>query len=69
MTAPHVTVQRVRGRLVEIEVGEVAGIGWVAVGVVKEGLPHEEGMRFEATGATRGEAELRLSAKVEGYFA
>ena len=42
------TAERIRGRLVDIEIGEVSGIGWVAVGIVKQGLSHELGMRFEA---------------------
>jgi hypothetical protein len=32
------TVERIRGRVVEIEVGEAKGLGWVAVGIVKTGL-------------------------------
>jgi hypothetical protein len=31
---------RIRGRLVRIEVGEAKGLGWVAVGEVTQGLNH-----------------------------
>lgn len=63
------TVERIRGRVVTIEVEDVEGVGWVAVGCVREGLPHEEGLRFEARGATLAEAEQRLQAEIEAYFA
>lgn len=68
MTAPHTMVERIRGRLVEIEIGETTGIGWVAVGVVKEGLAHEKGLRFEATATSRDDAESRLQAEIGAYF-
>lgn len=63
------TVDRIRGRLVEIELGEVEGFGWVAVGVVQEGFSHERGMRFEAKAQDPLEAETRLRAEVEAFFA
>jgi hypothetical protein len=60
---------RIKGRVVEIEVGEATGIGWVAVGVVKEGLSHEKGMRFEAKASDPIDAERQLRAEIEAYFA
>ena len=63
------TGERIRGRVIDIEVGEVAGLGWVAVGVVTHGLGHEQGMRFEARAADRAEAERRLRMEVEAAFA
>ena len=63
------TADRIRGRLVEMELGEVAGFGWVAVGVVREGLNHEKGMLFEAKAQDPVEAETRLRAEIEAYFA
>ena len=53
------TAERIRGRQVSIEIGEVPGIGWVAIGIVTEGLSHEKGMRFEARAADPTEAEQR----------
>jgi len=43
--------ERIRGRQVSIEIGEVPGVGWLAIGIVQEELSHEEGMRFEARAA------------------
>lgn len=63
------TAERIRGRLVDIEVGDVPGIGWVAVGTVKQGLGHEIGMRFEARAEDSAEAERRLKAEIESAFA
>jgi hypothetical protein len=63
------TGERIRGRLVDVEVGEVPGIGWVAVGIVTHGLSHEQGMRFEARATDRAEAEQRLKMEVEAAFA
>jgi hypothetical protein len=63
------TAERIRGRLVDIEVGDVPGIGWVAVGTVKQGLGHEMGMRFEARAEGPAEAERRLKAEIESAFA
>ena len=63
------TVQRIRGRVVDIEVGEVPGLGWVAVGVVTQGPSHEQGMRFEARAADRAGAERRLALDIETAFA
>ncbi len=60
---------RIRGRLVEIEVGEAKGLGWVAVGVVKHGLSHEEGMLFEAGAPDATTAERKLLAEIEAFFA
>ncbi|MBI1734309.1 MAG: hypothetical protein HYR51_03975 [Candidatus Rokubacteria bacterium] len=60
--------RRIRGRVVEIEAGEAAGIGCVAVGVVRGGLPHEVGMRFEAKGGDADEARRLLEAEIEAYF-
>ena len=31
---PMVTAERICGRRVSVEIGEVPGVGWVAVGVV-----------------------------------
>lgn len=59
---------RIRGRLIEIEVGDVPGFGCVAVGVVQVGLPHEVGMRFEGKGAAVDEARRRLEAEIEAWF-
>lgn len=63
------THDRIRGRLVEVERREVEGVGWVAVGVVQKGLAPEIGLRFEATAPTAEEAEERLQARIEAYFA
>jgi hypothetical protein len=63
------TGQRIHGRVVDIEVGEVPGIGWVAVGVVTQGLSHEQGLRFEARAAEAAEAERRLRLDIETAFA
>jgi len=50
-------------------VGEVPGIGWVAVGIVTHGLSHEQGMRLEARATDRAEAERRLKMEIEAAFA
>lgn len=63
------TVERIAGRLVQIELGEVEGLGWVAVGVVKGGLHHEQGMLFEAKSHDPTQAENRLRAEIEAFFA
>jgi hypothetical protein len=60
--------ERIKGRLVEIEIGETKGLGWVAVGVVKEGFPHEEGLSFEAKASDPLSAEATLKAEIEAYF-
>ena len=62
------TAERIRGRLVEIELEHVKGLGWVAVGVVKEGLSHEKGMRFKAEARGPVEAESKLRAEIEAFF-
>ena len=62
------TTEQIRGRRVTVEVGEVAGLGWVAVGIVEEGLGPEHGMRFEARGADQAEAERRLRMEIETAF-
>jgi hypothetical protein len=64
-----VTAERIRGREVSIEIGDVPGVGWVAIGIVKEGLGHEKGMRFEARAGEPGEAERRLRLEIEAAFA
>jgi hypothetical protein len=64
-----VTAERIRGREVSIEIGEVPGVGWVAIGIVKEGLSHEKGMRFEARAGGPDEAERRLKMEIETAFA
>jgi hypothetical protein len=64
-----VTAERIRGRLVDIEIGDVPGIGWVAVGTIKQGLGHELGMRFEARAEDAAEAEQRLKMEIESTFA
>jgi hypothetical protein len=61
--------ERIRGRHVSIEVGEVPGVGWMAIGVVNEGLGPEKGMRFEARAADPDEAERRLKLEMEAAFA
>jgi hypothetical protein len=61
-------VVTIRERSVEIETGEVAGIGFLAVGVVRTGLPHEVGLRFEAKGADADEARRNLENEIEAYF-
>lgn len=63
------TNERIMGRRVEIEVGEAPGIGWSAVGIVRGGLVHEVGLRFQATAPTPQEARQRLQAEIEAYFA
>jgi predicted N-acetyltransferase YhbS len=60
---------RIGGRLVEIELGEAKGRGWAAVGVVKQGLDFERGMVFEVEASDPVEAEERLLAEIEAYFA
>lgn len=62
------TLQRIRGRLVEMEIGRAAGLGWVAVGIVREGLAPEVGLRFETKAPDPGSAEARLRAEIEAYF-
>lgn len=59
----------IRERVVEIEVNRSAGAGWIAVGVVREGLAPERGLRFEAHGASAEEAERRLREEIEACFA
>jgi pyruvate,water dikinase len=61
--------ERIRGRLIDIEVGEVTGIGWVAIGTVQHGLGPEAGMRFEARADDATEAERRLRLEIESAFA
>ena len=63
------TAERIRGRQVSIEIGEVADVGWVAIGIVTAGLEHETGMRFEAHAENPSEAELCLKTKIEAAFA
>lgn len=60
---------RIRGRLVRIEVGEAKGLGWVAVGEVTQGLKHEEGLLFEAEASDPVGAETKLTAEIEAFFA
>jgi hypothetical protein len=60
--------ERIRGRQVSIEIGEVPGVGWVAIGIVAEGLSHEKGMRFEARGEDPTEAEQGLKMEIEAAF-
>lgn len=64
-----VTAERIRGRQLSIEIDEVPGVGWVAIGIVNEGLLCEKGMRFEARAADRSEAERRLKMEIEAAFA
>jgi hypothetical protein len=63
------TMDRIGQRVIEIQMDEVPGVGWVAVGIVRVGLPHEQGLRFDASAASALEAEERLRAEVEAYFA
>jgi hypothetical protein len=63
------TVERIRGRVVEIEVGQPKGLGWVAVGVVKTGLGPEVGARFEASAEDPERALERLKAEIEAQLA
>jgi hypothetical protein len=63
------TVERIRGRQVSIETGMVPGVGWVAIGIVTDGLSHEKGMRFEARAIDAPEAEQRLKMEIEAAFA
>lgn len=62
------TGEQIRGRQVSIEVGEVPGVGWMAIGIIQGGLPHEKGMRFEARAADLDEAERRLKLEIEAAF-
>ena len=62
------TAERIHGRQVTIEIGDVPGIGWVAVGIVTEGLAHEKGMRFEARADDPSEAGQRLKMEIEAAF-
>jgi hypothetical protein len=63
------TMDRIRGRLVDIELEKVEPFGWVAVGVVMDGLSHEKGMLFEAKAGDPVEAEATLRAEIEAFFA
>ena len=63
------TLERIRGRLVDIELEKVEPFGWVAVGVVMEGPSHEKGMLFEAKASDPIEAETKLRAEIEAFFA
>ena len=63
------TAERIRGRQVSIEIGELPGIGWVAIGIVTEGLSHEKGLRFEARASDATQAEQRLKIEIEAAFA
>jgi len=63
------TMDRIRGRLVDIELEKVEPFGWVAVGVVMEGLGHEQGMLFEVKASDPVEAETTLRAEIEAFFA
>lgn len=63
-----VLADRIKGRLIEIEVGEVEGLGWIALGVVRRGLVHEVGMRFEAKAEDPIDAEQSVRAEIEAYF-
>ncbi len=65
---PMRTQERIAGRLVEIDVGKVEGVGWVAVGVVRGGLRHEVGMLFEARGSDSSDATVRLALEIEVHF-
>jgi hypothetical protein len=56
--------ERIRGRQVSIEIGEVPGVGWVAIGIVAEGLSHEKGMGGDPT-----EAEQRVKMEIKAAFA
>lgn len=62
------TSERIRGRQVSIEIGEVPDVGWVAIGIVSEGLSHEKGMRFEARANDPSEAAQRLRMEIEAAF-
>jgi len=64
-----VTVERIRGRQISVEIGEVPGIGWVAVGIVTDGLGHEKGMRFEVRADDPATAQDRLKLEIEAAFA
>jgi hypothetical protein len=64
-----VTGERIRGRDVSIEIGEVPGIGWVAIGIVTGGPSHEKGMRFEARADGPDDAERRLRLEIEAALA
>ena len=64
-----VTAERIRGRQVSIDIDKVPGIGWVAIGIVKEGLGPEKGMRFEVRAEDRSEAERRLKMEIEAALA
>ncbi|OGL01245.1 MAG: hypothetical protein A3J45_16180 [Candidatus Rokubacteria bacterium RIFCSPHIGHO2_02_FULL_69_13] len=63
------TMDRIRGRLVDIELEKVEPFGWVAVGVVMEGPSHEKGMLFEVKASDPIEAETKLRAEIEAFFA
>jgi hypothetical protein len=54
---------------VEIEFEKVEPFGWVAVGVVMEGPSHEKGMLFEVKASDPIEAETKLRAEIEAFFA
>jgi hypothetical protein len=62
------TAERIRGRQVRIEIGKVPDVGWVAIGIVTEGLSHEKGMRFEARANDPSEVAQRLRIEIEAAF-
>ena len=58
-------LRRIRSRLVEIEVRESEAGEWFAIGIVRQGLRHEVGMSFVATGSDATGVEMRLEMEVE----
>ncbi len=61
--------ERIRGRLIKIQIPSRTANGWLAVGIVVDGLRHEKGMLFEAKGTDALTAEAALKTEVERYFA
>jgi hypothetical protein len=55
--------------LIEIDVGQATGLGWVAIGIVKSGLGPEIGLRFEAKADDEAEATRILESEIEAAFA
>jgi pyruvate,water dikinase len=66
---PIPRAERIRGRVVEIDLREVEGVGCLAIGIVKSGPGPEVGARFEACEENAVLAERRLRLEIEAALA